>query len=83
MDWRPIDTAPKDGTWIVALAPESFQQDGYPSPYVFTTRWNEEVLEHWERADRETMKLRVTDWSHWEGHEEPTHWMPPPKAPDA
>lgn len=81
MDWQDISTAPKDGTWIMALVPESVQDDRLPSPFVFTTKWVKEVVYQWEQVDRDTQKRVMQDWSHWYGHEDPSHWMPLPPPP--
>ena len=40
MNWQPIETAPKDGTWVIVQA-----GDGHPS----TARWNT-GSEKWENA---------------------------------
>lgn len=81
MEWKPIESAPKDGTWIVALTPESIEE-GWPSPYVFTTRWIKQRSEYWEQIDDDTQRRRVLDSSHWDGYETPTHWIPLPPPPN-
>ena len=74
--WRPIETAPKDGTHIVAVVAgfvpavarwtNEFRPDGafeWMDPEMFAAE------SHWEEV------LEITDpW-------EPTHWMPLPAAP--
>lgn len=40
MNWQPIKTAPKDGTWVIVQA-----NGGHPS----TARWNT-TSEEWENA---------------------------------
>lgn len=80
MQWKPIESAPKDGTWIVAITPESIE-DGRPSPFVFTTRWIETKVAYWEQEDADTQKRVIKDESHWADYESPTHWMPLPDPP--
>lgn len=71
MDWQPIETAPKDGTHIIALRPTD-------PPHVESMYWA-----RYEDADRDG----DWHWSYdgdspREGS--PTHWMPlppPPKEP--
>jgi hypothetical protein len=77
-NWHPISTAPKDGTWIVVLIPESIQSDEAPRPLVETVRWVSEERERWEFTDNSTMKKVLDDTSHWSNYEEPSHWMPRP-----
>ena len=74
MDWRPIDSAPKDGTAIMVygtqntLAWDSKEND----PRHAVMRWNPNPGGH----------------GHWEAYysgrdpvDEPTHWMPLPESP--
>ena len=76
-DWQPIETAPKDGTYI-RLWNGAEQGDGY---------W-----ELWERDDQgravgfedEALMIPPDRWM-WSGEgfaiePEPTHWMPLPRA---
>lgn len=80
-EWQPIETAPRDGTWIVVLIPESIQDDSAPSPLVETARWIKEEVEVWRYQDSETKKRILEDRSHWSNREEPTHWTPLPEIP--
>jgi hypothetical protein len=68
-EWRPIETAPKDGTWIVAwcvhpYASSMTQPDEYVGPVVAS--W----IDH-----------NGGGWT-WHGHlGNFTHWMPLPPPP--
>ena len=65
MEWQPIETAPKDGTFVTAAA-ES--KTFFRFPYPMKQRWNEEKGK-WEANDGHTYDPQ------------PTHWMPLPKPP--
>lgn len=69
--WQPIETAPKDGTWIILAG---------PSGYV-TTPLRCEVA-HWypEYHPRNPWQTHSND-PFSDGGEEPTHWMPLPEPP--
>lgn len=91
-DWRPIETAPKDGTVILlARAGESgpFGSEGevYAGahcPLVKGEAWPWVLLEHVARpditgcCDRENdERIEVNGWQ----LEAPTHWQPLPPPP--
>jgi hypothetical protein len=68
--WRPIETAPKDGRWMLiydsAGPGPKRDDDDYPDwPPVMTARW--------ERENGWTGEGRI--WP-----EDPTHWMPIPEV---
>lgn len=69
MDWRPIETAPKDGTAFLAYLPN---RDGWVARQDITilhySGWGGGV---WE--DQSCLGKRHLD--------EPTHWAPLPDAP--
>lgn len=91
MSWQPIETAPKDGTWVKLLIPycrEKFTEDectdeGY---------WDADVVNHaWgdRKIDPEWRKLRPSGrkgcWR-FDGDDgafdiQPTHWKPLPEPP--
>lgn len=85
--WQPIDTAPKDGTWILLLHGETIP--GVPLVEVasFAGGASAEELGYREFA-------KYGAWMIWNASDnwylvdvaEPTHWMPlppPPRAADA
>jgi hypothetical protein len=69
-DWQPIETAPKDGTAILAYYPDkagfTARQDVVP---VFWSGWGGGV---WENST-----------SGGKPFQQPTHWMPLPGPPAA
>lgn len=64
--WRPISTAPKDGTEILACAHDHGE------------RWFRAVAQ-WAEADPD-FPGTVAGWF-WPFAARPTHWMPPPPPP--
>lgn len=80
--WRPIETAPKDGTEFIAFRPDQG---------VFIARWAamEEVVPRDQNGDPiEDYDDSFADWWHdswgWLERElAPTHWQPKPAEPDA
>ena len=73
--WQPIDTAPRDGTEILAKIP------GYGSGNVISWRWE---FECWVVADSLEPPPSWTDGVCWERNAfgepsvQPTHWRPIP-----
>lgn len=80
-DWKTIESAPKDGTWVLLLIPESCQDSSRPKPWVEAAHWVEEFFESWERVSETRKDRRITDRSHWSCYEDPTHWAPMPANP--
>ena len=85
MEWKPIETAPKDGTWIMAWRGSAMV--GCMEPLVFVSWldgiwcWPDDVEDIyddpfgvWERMDA------TGDFFH---SNEFTHWMPLPAAPES
>lgn len=75
MEWQPIESAPKDGTWILTII-SGLWAGG--TPYLpAVVRWEKRYGEGW---------LSVEQEDNGEGpmHEfMPTHWMPLPAPPTA
>jgi hypothetical protein len=65
--WRPIESAPKDGTWVILATPVCVQS-GYwgPSYFDYSPMW----LTYAHRSDYAPV------------HGEPTHWQPLPDPPE-
>lgn len=81
MEWRLIDTAPKDGTWILVCG-DPYDEGEVPFG---VTRWVVESEEQWRFVDENTQKREVDDTSHWDDNGQyfrPTHWMPIPPQPN-
>ena len=79
--WQPIETAPRDGTWVL-IAGGRTTEDDYNSTGVLTTRpvtafWSEPL---WEEDAEWAFCFWDGDWR--EGYLNPTHWMPLPQPPE-
>ena len=74
MNWQPIESAPKDGTYILVSNPAaggSWVAHWFPvavSGYKFDQLWRSVMLNHWHIPE----KTRYVP---------PTHWMPLPPPP--
>ena len=82
--WKPIESAPKDGTEILAWREDCGQfialytsADAFPMTQDELDAWDEETLfaKDWFTQWPQAYRL--------EGIEVPTHWMPLPAAPGA
>ena len=76
-DWQPIETAPKDGTWVLLATNNPDPISGIPDldiwfPYVGLGRYIADT----DYDDRGWMRC-----SEYSVNFEPTHWMPLPKPP--
>ena len=80
-EWQPIETAPKDGTWILLYDPTA-------SSLIYTGCWDSKFDSKWveEKDDFDY----IGAWTSYQvgsfGYEEyatlsPTHWMLLPKPP--
>jgi len=71
MDWQPIETAPKDGTWVILgggkTTEEPMGDDKVDVKRPVVAFWNENSWKGWEFC--------YWDGAWREGYENPTHWM--------
>ena len=81
--WQPIETAPKDGTHILAYDPE-----GIHGPVYAVVHWYVHKGEKYTESETEGLYRREqyeVPW--WDGAAytpfRATHWMPLPPAPGA
>jgi hypothetical protein len=72
--WQPIETAPKDGTWILVY------EHCEPLPSVYVVRWG--VPEWWGASVDETwVTIAVGPNPDTYNATDATHWMPLPDPP--
>lgn len=77
--WRPIETAPRDGSWILLTGGTiEYGWGGDDYPRVVSGQWstilnNSPTEGHWQFA--------WYDGGYYGAYERPTHWMPIPPAP--
>lgn len=67
MQWQPISTAPKDGTWVLVYRRRSDTQDD-----IEAAQYNTWI------ADKKAWMKGDISFPTWD---EPTHWMPLPELP--
>lgn len=77
MQWQPIETAPKDGTKILAI---NGNGEGYNS-YGDACLLNEIVIVYYDLKDGEEYAWRVPHCCDGVSWITPTHWMPLPFPP--
>jgi hypothetical protein len=74
--WKPIDTAPQDGTWILMWdSQRELAVSGcwHTEPAMNNPESGYEPGWSWWSADDDVLI--------WDGDKEPTHWMPLPNPP--
>jgi hypothetical protein len=71
MEWQPIETAPKDGTRVLAFWPNIFGHGNATQ----TESWFGPRAADWGEACWQS----AFEWD--DGHNTPTHWMPLPAPP--
>lgn len=85
MNWQPIETAPKDGTCILAYLAETpiWRKWVVPDTLYAVVFWEYDCWRSMEVEDCGTMGGELTGWMpDWVCIDvTPTHWMPLPKAP--
>ncbi len=66
--WKQIETAPKDGTWVLGFRPTSFRED---------------QIDTWQFVHRSCdPPIWINSADSNDEDEQPTHWMPLPPRPD-
>lgn len=78
MDWQPIDTAPRDGTWFMICC----AQEGFDSYEVgrFDPYYSDEYVEV-EGGLYRKQKRSSYDWAGFNNFHRATHWRPLPPPP--
>jgi len=79
-DWQPIDTAPKDGSWVLGLDAES-KTSGivrWSSKDDYIKRSKEQGTANWKYVAHE-------GWQSYEydsAYDSPSHWLSIPNPPE-
>lgn len=73
ISWRPISTAPKDGTWVLLTGGRDGGYDNIVGPCVVAFWDTSQLDDGWA-------------YCYWDGgwgsaYENPSHWMPIPEPP--
>lgn len=90
VEWRPIETAPRDGTWIRAWREPPKMTGPRWEPLIYV-RWDEEeeswvwpcdTFEVFTIRGRELADMEIGDGDYYSASDF-THWLPLPPAPGA
>lgn len=68
--WRPIETAPKDGTHFLAYGPAAYEARMVMAVMSWVKPYNMWAMSH------------VGGWEYDEDLQDPSHWMPLPEPPE-
>jgi hypothetical protein len=71
-EWKPIETAPKDGSEVLVMYMHIETQIVHNAFYALTD-WDDIDIGWWSYDKSEVSRIKLDDWM------EPTHWMPLPK----
>jgi hypothetical protein len=75
-EWKPIETAPKDGTAVLLYGPD------LPTPVVATLKMHELVRSYPSKGFGRSVTFKWHDTVRgFEVYPPPTHWMPLPSPP--
>ena len=77
MEWKTIETAPKDGTRILVVN----RDEGYDKEVGYRTYSSDIGVASWEKGLGLSMGWISTSCCDGVSCFEPTHWMPLPKPP--
>ena len=70
-EWQPIETAPKDGTWILGYHPKEWPIICWYMVCITDPMGNHYEHEAWHRMNGAGVSM----------FNSPTHWMPLPEPP--
>lgn len=70
--WQPIETAPKDGSWVLVFEPSDY------APQVHVVRWG---TPEWSGGDETWVTMALGPNPDTYDADDATHWMPLPSSP--
>jgi hypothetical protein len=70
-EWRPIETAPKDGNWVL-ISGGTYGCEFSPCEF-YGARFDRVGMAVWDAGNKQ--------WENGEMHYHPTHWQPMPPPP--
>ncbi len=73
--WQPIETAPKDGTWLLVY--ETNDSDGY-QPTIHVVHWG---IREWDGSGKTWVTMALGPNPDTYDADRATHWMPLPEPP--
>jgi hypothetical protein len=71
--WRTIESAPRDGTWILVYEPANCE------PRCHVVRWG---IPEWDGGDQTWVTIALGPNPDTYEPDDATHWMPLPKPPN-
>jgi len=74
MGWQPIETAPKDGTEILAWVQPRTSRGFSVLARWYSDKFSKDPQPYW-------MLLMPSRTCEFDRHNQPTHWMPLPEPP--
>jgi hypothetical protein len=79
MEWQPIETAPKDGTWVLLAGGDCYNDGGDPTERIVTAQCTNEL--NGRTMDDTRWQFAWYDGGYYGEYLDPTHWMPLPEPP--
>ena len=75
ISWKPIETAPKDGTDVLVMYMHIDTQIVHNAFWLSDEGCNDNIVGWWTYEHSEVSRILLDDWM------TPTHWMPLPPEP--
>lgn len=79
-EWKTIDSAPKDGTWVLVTGGEiEYRWDGDTQPKCVAAQYTNFL--NMKYRDESWWQFAWYDGGYYGVYEAPTHWQPLPEPP--
>ena len=79
--WRPIETAPRDGTWVLLAGGKCYGDQGDNIGRVVSAQWTEHKFGRTHPALGRWMHSWYYDGGYFGEYEHPIYWAPIPEPP--